>query len=433
MLRLKGACSVRAKLIFLRVGLSISRGLRVPAVSERAFAAVFVLSLVVKLILSAISPASDDLVRILNGAAQTPWGPWIALYSVMLRFSTFLTGMTPEPALFAASPPWTQPATIELLLAYFRLPLLVLDVAVACLVYLIAKRLSSSIETARVATLLWFINPFALFTIEMLAVPDVATILLTMLATLFLLERRPFFSSIALAAGVFLKLYPILLVPVFIFCIGKSSLRTKLLFVLVVFLGFLGYLAWLFQAGVSETLLVNYTPVSQPITTPAVSAGLPVGFAIITMVVYYYVMWMFSNRGTSAVVSTSAAAFLLSYVLTSPHPQYFLWAIPFLTLELAIVNRRELLYLITLLTIAFVWGFFTFDGYLTLSGYSLVFVQLTGQNLPWYSQIILSFFSTQSSAVLLPLLKAALSAWALIYAAEIIRHWFTSRQGHGSV
>ena len=409
------------------------RGLRFPAVNERAFAAVFVLSLIVKLILSAISPASDDLVTILSGATQPPWGPWITLYSLMLRFWTFLTRTTPEPALFAASPPWTQPAIVELLLAYFRLPLLVLDVAVAWLVYLIAKRLSSSIETARVATLLWFINPFALFTIEMLAVPDVAALLLTMLATFYLLKQRPFFSSIALAASVLLKLYPIILVPVFIFSTGKTSLRTKLLFVLVVFLGFLGYLAWLFQAGISENLLLEYTPVSQPITTPAVSAGLPVGFAIIIMVVYYYVMWVFSNRGTSAVVSNSAAAFLLSFVFTSPHPQYFLWAIPFLTLELAIVKRRELLYLIVLLTIAFVWGFFTFNGYLTMSGYSLVFIQLTGQRLPWYSQIILSFFSTQSSAVLLPLLKAALSAWALIYAAEIIRYWFTTRQGHGSV
>lgn len=351
----------------------------------------------------------------------------------MLSFWTFLTGATPNLGVLTVSPPWTQPITTELFLLYSRLPLIVLDVGVAWSLYLSAKYLTRSIETARLASLLWFINPFTLFTIEMLAVPDVAAVLLTMIAILFLLQRRTFFASIALGAGVVLKLYPVLLVPIFIFCVGRSSSRSKLFFIISGFLGLLGYLAWLFQGGVSLTLLVEYSPVSQPIAIPSITVGLPVGFAIITIVVYYYLMWTYANRDATRIMSVVGPALLLYFVFMSPYPQYFLWVIPFLTLELVIVNRRDLVHLITLLTIAFVWGFMTFEGYLTISGYSLLFIQLQGQALPWYSQRVLSLFSGEFQLVLQPVLKAALSAWAVIYAAEIIRRWPTRLEGYSPV
>ncbi len=65
----------------------------------------------------------------------------------------------------------------------------VLDLAIAIILYYLAKRMASAVE-GRLACLVWFANPLCFFGIELLGVPDIAATFLVTVALALLLSRR---------------------------------------------------------------------------------------------------------------------------------------------------------------------------------------------------------------------------------------------------
>jgi hypothetical protein len=382
-----------------------------------------------KLLISAVVPASFDLRDIVAYSSlkeTTQLGPWITLESWMVGFWRSITVSTSTIG-WGVTPPPAMSTDFRLLSLLIRLPTFLFDLAVAFILYYTVTKLASPHE-GKLAFLLWFINPYTIFAVEMLGVPDIVATFLTLTAVTLLLEDRKNLASVFLAAGIALKLFPILLVPAFLlYRKERSGFRSQALTLLVVLVGLFGYISWLFPSGSYNLEALNsYSPDTQPIGSLFVflagSSSRNLSAAPIVLIALYFGMWLFAKK--ALIVSTIIPILLVYYVFSNPYPQYFLWALPFQIIDITLIKRRRVLLLATLLVLVLGSTFFASSGYLTPSGYSLLLIPLVGKHLPWYSQMLNSFLQSSVNRLLLPLLFSALYAVALIYALEVVRGWF---------
>ena len=203
------------------------------------FIVCFVAITLLKIVLSAIEPASSDLLDIVKLAAtNSPVGPWIALYPP-------LYGVTSSN--FTALQQWAlQPPGPQIVSLSFRLPVLAFDIATAIALYYVARK-ENSPTRGRLALLLWFINPFSLISIELLGVPDVAATFFVVLTFFFFVSNRPLSGAVALAIGTFFKFFPILLLPpLLLYAHARGASTSRVVVALSIeLIGLAGYLSWL--------------------------------------------------------------------------------------------------------------------------------------------------------------------------------------------
>jgi len=381
---------------------------------------------VVKLILSAVEPASYDMYSIVSLVInnRNPLiGPWIALYPPIYLGMMNSTQMVLQQW-YLASPANTN-SNFQLLSLLLRLPVYVFDIAVLISIYFIGKKMATP-EVGRLAGLVWFLNPFTLFGVELIGVPDVVATCLVVVAFGLLASRRPVLSGIFLALSIWLKLYPIfLLVPLLLYARSKGISSRKVVAVLGLSLvGLFGYLSWVLPFGF--LYLVRYSPVTQPL--PFISGGESVvdGSAFV-LIVFYCLLGLFAKKSRNP-LSLLISTLLIYYLVSNPSPQYLIWAMPFMALDLAISkNRFKAVLFASFYALAFTQWFFNSSAFLTPSRYSLLLIPFSG-NLPWYSQAIANFLDWSQikliGVLLLPLISSGFYASAFIYAVEEVRSWF---------
>jgi hypothetical protein len=393
----------------------------------KAFVLTAVIILSVKVVISAVAPASYDLGLILW--KQTVPGPWASTTNALASLSTSATGLSAID--WVQSPPSFSLKTM-LFGTLVRLPVLLFDLGMAGGLYYVAKHMSASTQSARLTALVWLANPYNTFVIEMIATPDIAASFVTVLMALFLLKRKILYASVALAAGTALKLYPILLLlPIMAYLEkSKASIMLRTSFVGVSLLGLLTYLAWISPPGYfgNSALLVQYSPTTQPITA-LLNFGTEIGLSVgaVVLVLSYYAIWIFTANRNVPVIESVAAILLMYFTFSTLYPQYLLWALPFLTLDVCIRGKHRAL-LVLILALMFGWGFFYSGAYLTFSGYSILFFPLKGNQLPWYSMIVNQSLASSATQVLLPpFLRAGLSAATLVYVFTYFAKWLRSK------
>jgi hypothetical protein len=370
-----------------------------------------------------VVPVSFDLRAIFlmaTGQIQV-WGPWTFVEGQMLSLWQLLTQTTSIPQVWWNSPPFSMPIALQFLSLMLRLPALVSDLAVGSVLYLMVNK-ASSIEHARFASLLWFLNPYTLFAVEILGVPDAAATLMVVFASLLIMHKRTVLSGIAFGGGVALKLFPLLLLPAFLILpsgVRDRGRRYGVLWVLFALLGSLAYLAWAMPELRAPT---GYSPIAQPLD--AFFTALPATKISISLAAFVIVcFWTYEfAKGRNLVISDLVLPILLIYfTFSDPYPQYFTWALPFLILDVALVERRHIVHLVTLEGVLFANWFFFSQGFLAPNNYSFLLFPLRGTALPQYSLAIQSFLRT--STLMYLLLNAALYATTLIYSIEIARGW----------
>ena len=382
-----------------------------------------------KLWLSGFAPATDSLREMLRFVGvSSSLGPWIALDALIYGLWRSVTLSNATAAIWWATPPTAMSSDLRLLSLLLRLPSFVFDVGIAITLYLLVRERATT-RQARLVSLLWFLNPYGILAIEMLGVPDVAVSFLTVLAVAFFHKKRILLGSVCIAAGIGIKLYPILLLPPILFYCRREleiQRRSRLALVCLSFLGLAGYLTWVFQLGSALVIyvLTEYTPVTQP--TGALFEYIMatrISPAAVALVLLYFVVWLLGR--THQITDLILPVFLVYLTFSNSYPQYYVWAMPFLMLDIVLLKRHHLSLLSALVALVLGSWFISSKGFLTPSGYSLLLIPLQGSNLPWYSQAVRSFLeSSATNSLLTPLLHAALGATTFIYAIEIIRFWF---------
>jgi len=274
--------------------------------------------------------------------------------------------------------------------------------------------------------LVWFLNPFSFFGVELLGLPDVLCILLVALSFLLLVSERPFLSAVAIGLGAFVKLFPIFLLPPLLIYMHLNDVRRNILLAatFVGILGFLGYLAWVLPSGFEY--LVIPTPVTQVILFVGGIANTvnPVTFG---MFGFYCLQLIFAKKGGP--LPMFLAVLLAYYLLAAPGPQYMIWLLPLIAVDIASADRLKALVISALLAFVFSQWFLVSSAFLTPSSYSLLMFPLGGENLPSLSRVIGSFLDSHLVAIIiLPLVSSATFAMLLAYSVEQIRLWFSVPQ-----
>jgi hypothetical protein len=388
--------------------------------NRSAFLVLVGVAAALKLILSAVAPASFDLRDIITlvASGHAPIGPWLLLYPPLYNQTashTSQVALWPLTASLGSDPGMAQ---LSLL---FRLPVFLFDLATMIALYYVGKKLKSPVE-GRLMGLVWFLNPFAFFGVELLGLPDVACVFLITLSFLLLLLQRPLPSAAALALGAFIKLFPIfLLPPLLVYLHLKGASRRLLLSATFVGVwGFVAYLAWVTPYGFEY--LITPTPVTElvPFLGGIPNTVNPVTFG---MLAFYFILVIFLKK--PALLPAFLSTFLVYYLLAAPGPQYFIWILPLIAIDIAFADRLRALLIAALLTFAFIQWFLVSTAFLTPSGYSLLMFPLGGTNIPSFSVAIGEFLdSNLVGIIILPLVSSATYACALAYTVEQVRSSF---------
>jgi len=395
-----------------------------------AFLLLFTAVAGIKLTLSAIAPASYDLQML--PASGFSASPWIVIENGLFEAWKVVTSSKISYAAWASATPLTMDGYLRLLSGLLRLPAFICDILMSVGLYLMALKITGSVQLGRLTSLAWFLNPYTLFAAELLAVPDVLVALLTLFSILSLLWHRPILSSVLLACSIGLKLYPILLLPA-IFIYMHRNFEKKRWYELCLiangFLGIVAYLSWLFQGYLS--LLVDdfttYTPVSQPFGVLSIfSSHIPLSVAMAAVVAVYFLAYYYAENSSSTrnLVHTLIVVLLTYFVLSDFYAQYFIWTLPFIILDFTLFSRQRLRLFVILLLFLFGTWLLTSGVFATPSGYSLLLIPLEGPSLPSYSTAIQKFLQDQvTQYIVLPLMADALYAFALMYLLSLVKHW----------
>ncbi len=202
-----------------------------------------------------------------------------------------------------------------------------------------------SSRIATYAALLWLANPYVTFVNEMMGAVDIIPVLTVMLGLYLVYGRRYLLSFLSVAVGVFVKLFPLFLIPAFVYSAKLEDVRSRKLFVyvLVALVALAGYVWWGLLGGRIGFLYAE-TPITQSITEFilarqtesfifAYGGGDFLGVATFILVLVYLVVYEFRPRqfGPREAVVVSVAR-----LLGFPRP-----AIPIRDLGGAFTNPRE--------------------------------------------------------------------------------------------
>jgi Gpi18-like mannosyltransferase len=255
-----------------------------------------------------------------------------------------------------------------------KLPLLAADVLIGIIIYDLVKD-STDEKRARLSFILWFLNPLVIVIDSFHGQFDVLPALMTVLAFCLFYKRSYLASGIAIGLGTLFKIYPVLLVPLYLSSIAKLeneelvSISEKirrisinwLKLVTGILISFCVFLVPLIDSNIFHDVFnrtvvtslggltlfnVAYIPGLEWLLpfisshTGFVSTSLLVILAVVIILVS--VASFFRRKDFPETFLLGHIAILLGIYLTSltVNPQYVLWILPFLVLSFGLYHQN---------------------------------------------------------------------------------------------
>lgn len=379
--------------------------------------------ILLKVLVSVFTPATFELVTVLTGVIRQEnfcvCSPWQAIYLALIR-ALSITDVRILREIYLAAP-WTlQPASLAVHFA-LKLPFLLLDLLTGFLLMKIAGSLFDPAK-GRLALIAWLLNPYSTFLIEAYAAFDILPSMLVVLGTLFIMSRRSAFGAASLTLATYIKLYPVLLAPIFALQ-SPSKHRFSQIWLLLVLLGVGGYAYWLQQAGINilQSLLVP-SPLTQAFPEFILSTSeTRIGLAMFGASMFY--LWLLRRRALAPKQTPFIEIGFLTLFLGFLNFElaFTAWVIPLVTLDF--VAARNLRIAMSWTFTAFLLGFFRTQGYATPSGYSLLMFPLVGARTPnMLTDLVITLLASPFTPVLIePIIRTVFTALSLVYTLEITK------------
>jgi hypothetical protein len=309
--------------------------------------------MLLKFLLAALTPLGYDFVLYMAVISRNEnfgaWSPWMIMahyvywfwLSLPIDHGNLLRAILLDPTQLLPSH--------YLLAALVKTPLLVSDMTATFLIYKLATKLSGSDTVARRATILWLANPFTTLFVEMWGSIDIIPVTLGLASIMFMIQGHVHRSAAAIAAGIALKISPIITWLALISWVhGRKLPKTVItdVFSLAVasVLGVTGYFYWLSQGrllnltvqdflGLLESFYASsYTPVTQTFAENFPFPDAYLWTTVMILIAFYMLAAEIWPRMNSALISLALSGVLLMYALTDLFPPAFLWAIPLVAL-----------------------------------------------------------------------------------------------------
>lgn len=255
-------------------------------------------------------------------------------------------------------------------LLLLKIPYLFFDLGIAILLF----KIFNKSQNQKIVFKLWLFNPLVFYTSYMVSQFDIIPVFFIVLALFWALSDKKRLSLIALGIGGGFKLFPLFLVPLFAFVLGKN-VREKIKFLLW---GILPYLLTIlpFLPSPAFRQIVLFSNQSQKM----LFMGLPVSGAevLYVFVVILFSIWFwayYKETKKERIWIFVLMIFLLFFSVTHYHPQWFLWITPFLILELVYTNFKHL-FLVFILFVCWLGLTLFFEPSLSYGAFSPIWPQL---------------------------------------------------------
>lgn len=230
---------------------------------------------------------------------------------------------------------------------------------------------------------LWLFNPVVLFGIYMMGQFDVIPAFFTVLA-IYLVKvngsnRNIWFSAICLGLGAAFKIYPILLLPVLASLNISWRHRVGILIV-----GFGVYVLsispFLLSSGFRSTALVAGQTMKSLYAQIPLSGGESVLLYIATLICVYLLFFV-KTAERNQLGERMMIIMMIFFMFTHFHPQWFLWTVPFLILNIVNTNFKSVLGQIVIY-LAWFAGLWFFDSGMTIGLFAPIWPNLyNGQSI----------------------------------------------------
>lgn len=252
------------------------------------------------------------------------------------------------------------PRTLFLL----KLPYLIFDLGCAFLILAIFLDRRKGVSAFK----FWMINPVVIFASYIFARYEAIAVFFILLSLYYARNNSPNRSLFSLGMAIVTRLYPVILLPFFIIILEKNPLRRlKLVFWGFLPLGVITMLSRTFgqTSEVGELARAHHADF-------LLRMGFSLGFLydkifIFVAIYAFLLLYVFFNTDHSfrSLWKSSLILMLFFFATCFFHPQYFMWLIPLLTLQVVEDRRFVGLFLVQLLCFAV----YTFQWKRWLAGY----------------------------------------------------------------
>ncbi len=245
--------------------------------------------------------------------------------------------------------------------ALFKILYLLFDIA--CMFLILRLSFDDEPENRLRAFKFWIFNPIVIFVLYVFARHDIIGVFVTLVALLLAKKNRKYWAIIILAVGIAIRFFPIMILPLFVFYLARS----KKDYAVLSLVGISGLLSvelfsyFYFGRSVIFSLLntqfFNYLlkPELELVTGSHGSIFIFIAVYIIIILSFLHI----KNKSFDLLLNYGAIIYLTYISLCFFHPQYVLWAVPFLIV--IFVRRKSLIYyhwfqFILVLVLLLYWG-----------------------------------------------------------------------------
>jgi hypothetical protein len=281
----------------------------------------------------------------------------------------------------------------QLLIFMMKSPLTFFDFLCGVLTYKILFLITNSEDRSIVGMCLWFLNPYVTLATEMVGQYDVMVAFFLLASLFYFLSGKAIVSSTCLTVSIFLKLYTLLLLPVFIIIslkqkVSNGALKFVSTFALISFSAsvFIALAGWSFAnfktlglyylskgfsffTGITLELRSLGLALPFPVWTPIQIVGLTVIF----LALYLFVMLDFWREEGDRILDAVFGFTLIIFAFSFWHSQYLMWVLPFLSIDY-VLNRTRWIYPTLFVGTAFISELIYFSYNFSTFGHSLFFV-----------------------------------------------------------
>jgi hypothetical protein len=245
------------------------------------------------------------------------------------------------------------------ILSMLKLPYLLVDIA--CMFLIIRFLFDGEPEKRLKVFKYWVLNPLVIFVVYIFARHDILGIFITLLALILAKYNRKYWAIFVLAIGIALRFFPIMILPFLIFFLAKKKKDYAILFSIGI--------AGLLSIEIFSYLYFGRSVIFSLLNTQhfdyilSAKLDLVIHDRIFLFIVgYMLLLFLFihkKKKSFTLFLNYCAMVYLLYVSISYFHPQYLLWAVPFLVL---LFVRRNSIYYYHLAQIAFLmviliyWG-----------------------------------------------------------------------------
>jgi len=249
----------------------------------------------------------------------------------------------------------------------FKVPYLIFDLGSAFLLLAILKNRRKGLAAFK----FWMINPVVIFSAFIFSRYEPMVIFFILLSLYYAKNNLSARALFSLGIAVIVRSYPLMLLPFFVIIIGKTFWqRLKLAFWGLLPLGIMTAISRLFQGASEVGVWANMPHTSYLMglrwsmrTSYDVIFVFFMGYTILFLYTYFR-----TNHSFAHLWKINLILLLFFFATCFFHPQYFMWLIPFLALQVVEDKRFIGLFAIQILC----WTVYTFQWKEALAGYLFV-------------------------------------------------------------